>query len=333
MNTTPAITVFMPVYNGANFLREAIESVLHQTFKNFELLIVDDGSIDNSLEIIKSFNDDRLRILENPENKGLIFSRNLGIREAHGKYLAILDCDDIALTDRLQIQYDYLESNPKIAVCGGHAIIIDEYGKEKEFFQVPLTHKNMGILMLFRNTIVNSTAMIRVDILKEIGGYLNYEIGEDFDLFLRIAERYDITNIDYTLSKYRINTKGISTIKRSDMVIAEREIIQGMLERLGIKPDKKLIDIHHAIYTFQLKSYHIPDFMHLLEKLKSANKSLKKYDQHDFNTFLYNKWYDILRAKKSKSAIYYYFKSKLLYKPAVTFKHLRKLLKQSIGII
>src|ERR1041384_3373929 len=113
----PKVTVIFPVFNGEKFLHLSIRSILNQTFRDFELLLIDDGSTDKTREIISGFEDARIRFLSNEKNEGLIFTLNLGIAEAHGEFLARMDADDIAFPERLQKQVDFLEANPGTGIC------------------------------------------------------------------------------------------------------------------------------------------------------------------------------------------------------------------------
>lgn len=136
----PKITVFMAAYNQADFIQQSINSVLTQSFSDFELIIVNDGSIDNTTTIVESFNDNRIRLVHNDGNKGLIYTRNRLLTLAQGEYIAILDGDDIAYQDRLKLQYNFLLANPEVVLCGGHAAIINEHGnKTGDKLRVPRT--------------------------------------------------------------------------------------------------------------------------------------------------------------------------------------------------
>lgn len=108
------ISVIMTVYNGEKLLREAIDSILNQSYQEFELIIIDDGSTDSTLQIINSYHDPRIRLIENGQNRGQSYSRNLGIKQSQGEYIAIMDTDEIALPKRIETQYEYLKSNPQI---------------------------------------------------------------------------------------------------------------------------------------------------------------------------------------------------------------------------
>src|SRR3989344_8977423 len=120
-SNTPPITVLLSVYNDSRFLKSAIESILNQTFSDFEFLVINDASTDNTAEIINSFSDPRLKTITNSHNLGLTKSLNIGLKEAQGKYIARLDADDISLPDRLKIQHDFMESHPDIALSGTDA--------------------------------------------------------------------------------------------------------------------------------------------------------------------------------------------------------------------
>ncbi|RRN77381.1 glycosyltransferase [Pseudoxanthomonas sp. SGD-10] len=325
------VTVFMAVYNGSAYLRDAIDSILSQTFKDFELLIINDGSTDNSVDIISSYTDPRIRLLHNEQNRGLLFTRNRGVQEARGEYIAILDCDDIAVTDRLETQYNFLQLHKDIAMCGGHSIYIDENGIPTGYILKQPTH-NILANMLFVNPFVNSTLMIRKSVIEEVGGYRDYAPAEDFDLSLRIAQKYEVANIDAVLVKYRIHQHNISGTQTDRMVNAEHEILAQMHEYLGLSKDYEQIAIHHAVYVENYSKYPLPKYQHFLEYLKNIANKKNTFDTHILNKLVYDKWYEIIRSSPSRSVLKPYFFSDLFYWPAVKWKHLRKIFKQSIGI-
>ena len=129
MNKQPAITVFMPVYNAEKYLKEAIDSILNQTFQNFELFIIDDGSTDESVKIIEGYTDWRIRLIHNYGNKGLPYTRNRGLNLARGKYLAIMDADDVSVKNRLEIQYNIMEKRSNLAVISSGKELLSNDGK------------------------------------------------------------------------------------------------------------------------------------------------------------------------------------------------------------
>lgn len=149
----PQITVFMAAYNQADFIKQSIDSILTQSFSDFELIVVNDGSTDDTAIIVESFTDNRIRLVNNDGNKGLIYTRNRLLTLARGEYIAILDGDDIAQPDRLKLQYNFLSANPEIALCGGHATIIDENG-DKTGDQLMVPVDNVDLFMLDRKSVV-----------------------------------------------------------------------------------------------------------------------------------------------------------------------------------
>ncbi len=325
------ITVFMAVYNGSAYLRESIDSILNQTFKDFELLIINDGSTDNSVDIINSYNDPRIRFLNNSKNEGLVYTRNRGIDEASGEYFAILDCDDIAPLNRLELQYDFMESKRSYAMCGGHSIYINSKG-EPTGYKLTLPLENLNAHMLFLNVFVNSTLMIRTSVIKELGGYKNYAPAEDFELSLRIAEKYKVANLDEVLVKYRIHQNNISSIQTEKMVDSECRILEIMHRNLNIRTNSELIETHHQLYTENIQKNNIQKYMAFMEILKERNIISKTYDEIFFNKYLYEKWYKLIIECGGKNGFKMFIKSTLFEFRYLEFKHLRKVFKQSIGI-
>ncbi|MFY7888286.1 MAG: glycosyltransferase family 2 protein, partial [Spirosomataceae bacterium] len=189
MNTNPTISVLMPMYNAEAYLGLAIESILNQTYQDFELVILNDGSTDKSLEIALSYQDKRIRVLENEGNLGLIYTRNRLITEARGDLLAWLDSDDVAVTTRLEEQYDFLQKNPKVALVASWATIIDSNGKPTGGFRKSyIKDEYLQALLLFVNYIVQSSVMIRKSCLPSIPYQLPFS--EDYDLWVRVAAQY-----------------------------------------------------------------------------------------------------------------------------------------------
>lgn len=205
------VSVIIAVYNGERFIKSAIESVLSQTFQDFELIIVDDGSTDTTPQILNQFSDSKkITILRNPINKERSYSRNLAISHAHGKYIAILDSDDVCLPERLEKQVRYLEENTDIDVIGGQIKLIDDENKELELkYSNPITHKEIAWANLFYTPIIHSTAMIKTINLRKVIGYdLHWPPCEDADLWIRLLKSgAKFANIPDILTRYRTNER------------------------------------------------------------------------------------------------------------------------------
>lgn len=212
----PKVTVIMPVYNGEKYLNEAIDSILGQTFKDFEFLIINDGSTDKTGEILESYNDPRIKIIDNEKNIGLTKSLNKGLKLARGEYIARQDADDISMTERLEKEVLFLDHNKNIALVGTYYYMINEKGKILNTAKLLTNSEEIKIGLLKGNRFGHGSVMFRGECVKEVG-YYREELGpvEDYDLWLRISDRYDIANIPEPLYKWRININSVSVKEKS----------------------------------------------------------------------------------------------------------------------
>jgi glycosyltransferase involved in cell wall biosynthesis len=215
--STPAISVIMSVYNGAKHLREAIESILNQTYHNFEFIIINDGSSDESGTIIDEYARFDARVYAIHQcNKGLTASLNHGIALARAPLIARMDDDDISLPERLMIQMEFMQRNPNVGVLGGHFISIDDQGealKSATTVLFPRIH-HKGQLIRFNSHIVAHPAVImRRDLIIEVGKYREiFKHCEDMDLWLRVIQYCDIANCEQTILKYRRSHTQVSFV-------------------------------------------------------------------------------------------------------------------------
>lgn len=209
----PKISVVMTVYNAVLYLKEAVESILNQTFKDFEFIIVDNNSHDGSREIVASYRDDRIIFIENKENLGQTKALNRGIHQARSPYIARMDADDIAYPHRLQKQFDFLEHNPSIAVVGSWRLDINKEGRALKIYKVPADPFLMRCYLCCSGDLsvwcVNHAGvMIRKAVLEEVGFYNEAKsmsgYPQDYELWMKIIRRYGIGNIAEPLFKYRI---------------------------------------------------------------------------------------------------------------------------------
>ena len=214
MNSNPMISVVMPVYNGEKFLKEAIESILNQTYKDFEFLIVYDESTDGTLSIIQEFQEQDARVvLINGDKEGISGALNKGIKKSRGKYIARLDADDISLATRFEKQIIHMEDSG-VDICGGHSLLINSNGKINGLNVVPISHKMCALSLLFKVPFAHPSVMIRKRFLDENSleyGQSAYKIAEDLDLWLRMQKcgaRFG--NVDSVVLKYRILGESLS---------------------------------------------------------------------------------------------------------------------------
>src|SRR5262245_24449723 len=184
MPESPKVTVVIPVYNRERYVAAAIESILAQTFPDFELLVIDDGSADRSREVIRSYRDPRLHLVCNETNLGIPKTRNRGLQLAQGEYLAFLDSDDWAYPERLAKQVAFLDSRPDYAAVGAWIMWMDEEGRPLgRDRRKPVLPDDIAAQRLFRQGITNSASMARTVVLREYGHREEYDLSEDFDLW------------------------------------------------------------------------------------------------------------------------------------------------------
>lgn len=294
------VSVIMSCYNSSLVVSKAIKSILRQSFESFELIIVNDGSLDNTEVEIKNFNDDRIVYIKFNKKKGKCTARNAGISTAVGKYICIMEPDDIALPNRLELQYNFLESNLNVGCLGGQCEIIDERDKVNEINQNPLDYPTIKTWFLKDCFINNSTLMIRSYLTRKYNLFYNanYKIASDYDFFVRASKLFPVRNIDDVLisrscSNQISASKGIEQIEIDDIIRKEQ------LKQFNIKPTKEEIDIHLKLMKEQYVS---DDNLKLCEdwcnKLLESNEKTKSFN----NNQLYNLLeYSLQMAVKNNS--------------------------------
>jgi glycosyltransferase involved in cell wall biosynthesis len=228
----PKVSIIMPVYNGEKFLKEAIESILNQTFTDFEFIIINDGSKDNSLSIIEEYKqkDSRIKIIDQ-KNLGIIKALNNGLKISKGKYIVRMDADDISLSDRIEKQLAYLKKE-NAYLCGTWAHVIDKNGvinTKKEFNYPPKTWTENKLSMIKWNPFIHPSVLFKRELYekeKDKNGnlYKNYKHIEDYELWTRINPKYKSVNIQEYLLNYRIHNNQITNRNKIIMDIKAIEI-------------------------------------------------------------------------------------------------------------
>lgn len=207
------ISVIMPVFNEEKYLHEAIDSILHQTFGRFEFIIIDDASTDNSLAIIQSYADKRIVLIYNEYNMGNYPSRNKGLEIAVGKYICVMDADDVAYLQRFELQYKYLETHPDILGIGTNFV----FSKPEMKRPLPSSHEQLMIDLLQNNTFLHSSLMIRTNVMRKCDGYdEKYVYSSDYDLMSRLALSGKVENLPDILMMCRWHASQISQLHRDE---------------------------------------------------------------------------------------------------------------------
>ncbi len=215
----------MPAYNAERYIREAIESILNQTFSDFELIVINDGSTDGTLECIRSFGDERIKIINNKQNLGIIRSRNIGLQASRGEYIAKMDADDISLNTRLQRQVNYLDQHPEVAVIACKLAVMDESGElikvwPEDYFIS--TNQQIRETLPKTNCIGQPTVMMRAQIAKAIGYNEDYKHNEDWGLWLDLLSKGDvISKLNEVLVHYRVHATSTTVTENAKSVEAK----------------------------------------------------------------------------------------------------------------
>jgi len=228
---TPIVSVVMCVYNDEKNVAKSIESILNQTFANFEFIIVNDGSTDKTAEILNSYaqKDSRIKIFHK-ENSGTTASANFGISKARGKYIARLDSDDISYPHRLHTEVELLDKNPAAGLIGGGADMIDQ--DDNIIGTRNIKTKNPKRTLLFRNIFQQSDVMFLKSVFDSLGGYRDkFKNGEDYDMWLRISEVTDIIKLNVVLGQWRLNAGGYSFSRRREQLNVDKVIKQFAKQR------------------------------------------------------------------------------------------------------
>lgn len=293
---SPAISVIMPVYNAEKFLEESIESILNQTFSNFEFLIFNDCSTDGSLSIINSYQDDRIVLIDSPRNCGYLVHLNKGIRLAKGKYIARMDADDVSMPNRFDKQFEHLENNPNIALVGASGICIDDHGIERSKIEFPVPTNLIFSHLFFGNPFIHSSIFIRKEILNQYKYDLDFYLAEDYYLWSQIAKSYNVSNISQPLVKYRIHPESISIKKQIEQEKCIKKVLDFHLSNIGFKrvsAENKNLHYNLLYYKYDLRTISVREIYRVnswIKKLIQNNNNLHVYDSSYFNSKLVKSW-------------------------------------------
>ncbi len=232
----PLVSVVTPVYNGEKYLAQAIESILGQTFTDFEFIIVDDGSTDGSAEIVRGYQarDGRISLVSLKDNVGIAAARNAGLAAAGGGLVAMADCDDVCLARRLERQVDYLRSHPDVGLLGASVTAVDPDLNPVGSRDVPLRHVEIVAGLFFRGpSLLQPTVIARRSALLAIGGYdASLRVADDTDLFMRLAPTTRFANLDARLCLYRRHGENDTVAKRQRYIERGRELRNRWLRQL-----------------------------------------------------------------------------------------------------
>jgi len=272
MAINPLVTVLMTVYNGGEYLKESVRSVISQTFRDFEFLIVNDCSTDDSVKTIESFNDERIIVHNNENNMGQTKSLNVGLKLARGKYVARMDADDMAFPMWLEILTEYFRNYPDYAAIGSAAIVIDENGKKKEICRLPASSHEIIFRIFFAPPMNHVSVLLNKEIIMKNGGYdENFKITQDYELWSSLIRNgYKLLNIPDILVAYRIHSRSIGFMEANRKGLEEKS--ETILRNVNAMTNFK-ITFEEAIEICKL-FYHTPELS--TEEFKNAQQNFEK---------------------------------------------------------
>jgi glycosyltransferase involved in cell wall biosynthesis len=277
------LSVIMCVYNGEAFLKEAVESVLAQTYASFEFIVINDGSTDHTADILASFGDSRMVVITNATNLGLIRSLNIGLGAATGTFIARMDADDICRPERFEKQLAFLKQHPEVGLCGTWLQIIGDDSR----YTFPLTHEEIKVGLLDYTPIAHPSVVFRRKVFKDAG--LTYDPGfpgaEDYELWTRAIFLTKFANIPETLLFYRRHSQQVTQSKQQTVVESSGKIKLRMPLALGIHPDERESMIHLFLFNGQFKELKGLNILEeadaWLNKLVSANRLFHQFRESD----------------------------------------------------
>ena len=213
MTAEPLVSVIMSVFNGEQYLKSCLDSILEQTYSNFEFIIVNDGSSDGTFSILEGYTDPRIKLIDQIENTGLTCSLNHAILECDGEFIARQDSDDISERGRLKAQLEYLGTHPGTAAVGTWALQIDEDGDEIGLLKRETEPAMIGLRMAHENQFHHGSVMFRRSALEFVGGYReHFKYAQDYDLFLRLALKFDLANLPAPMYRKRHTPDAVSIV-------------------------------------------------------------------------------------------------------------------------
>jgi len=284
----PLISVIMPLHNAVAYVGEAVESVLTQTFGDFELIVVDDASSDGSGEVVRGIEDARVRLIRSEVQLNAAGARNLGMAEAKGEFVAFLDADDVALPRRLAVQVEFFREHPEVGLLGTQVDMIDQNGSFVSHGLGTRPSPQIPGLLLFENCIALSSVMVRRELLKPFRP--EFAPAEDYDLWARLAAKIAFYILPQALTQYRVNPEGVSAREPERMQKAVEAIHSWQLAALGVH---EVPSVHALLAGWPISADRetVCRAEQWLLALKKINDQAGGYDRQAFDQILAERWF------------------------------------------
>lgn len=312
----PKVTVLMSVFNGAQYLRDSIDSILGQSFQDFEFLILNDGSNDDSDEIIRSYGDKRIRYVHDGTNRGLVERLNQGISISRGEYIVRMDDDDISLPERIEKQVKFMDANPSVGICGTWS---QTFGEEVTGWETkyPVSHDEIKVHYLFSVAISHPTSIFRKSLFDKHNLRFSKSAKhyEDYQLFSIALDYFKFANIPEVLFKYRINKGQVGAVYSQEQYFGAKEVRKSILQRVGLNPSEEELELHGQLATSNFKA-DLGQYIAItkwLNKIWKANNKSNYYDKEALKKIIYPKWAELSNINKHSgfNGLYWYLRNQM----------------------
>lgn len=311
----PKITVILPVYNTEKYIKEAVQSILDQTFTDFDVLIINDASTDNTLNILNEFSDSRIHIINNETNLKVVKTLNKGLDLAKGEFIARMDADDIAHPKRFEKQISFFEAHPNVEFCGTW---VQNYGAEDSIMRAAYTHDSIKARMLFLNPIFHPSVMFKKKSFDRHNLRFDesFTNAEDFGMWAKAIDLVRFANVPEVLLKYRIHAENVSVLKSSNKTVLDEihyRVYREFFKKIGVAFGDNDLILHRKLALVSLAK------LNELELSKYLNWLRKLYDANNKSAYI---------NKKSLNIVIISFHLYLIRKAGISFTTVRLLLKE-----
>lgn len=302
MSNNPLVSVVIPTYNNAKYLREALMSIIKQSYHNLEIIVVDDGSTDGTTAILQSLakRDARLSIITHKHNQGIVRSLNQGFTRAHGKYIARMDADDISLPERIATQVAYLEGHPAVGVCGAW---ISVFGTQKYVWQTPIDSAAIKLRLFTECALAHPTVMLRRDLIAKSHQVYDptYQYVEDYKLWVELSQQTEFHNLPQVLLEYRTHKAQIGAERANEQRAAADKLKIFLLEQLLPEATKsqKLLHVRAMSWPVATSWAELDVLRDWYHTLLQANGARGIYTYAAFSRLLAERWTGVCYLAKS----------------------------------
>jgi glycosyltransferase involved in cell wall biosynthesis len=312
------VSVLLPVYNASHYLKEAVSSILNQTYKNFEFIIINDGSTDGCCDFLNSIDDSRIKLINHAKNKGIIETLNEAIGISEGEFILRMDADDVSYPERIQILLDYMKNNPRVGIAGSYTNLTGNSLYHTKF----LNSDEIKARLLFDNVYSHPTMIFRKKVFSENGIYYNkkYIHAEDYGLWMELMHKTEYGIVPIPLLKYGIHQNQISKIHRKKQMEMVGIIHRTVFHKFNFSIHDDELDLHKKIFfkNYENNIHFFKKAENWLMKLREYNNRTGIFNVKSFNDITSWVWFEIATHLMTHNVCNVkIFRNSLLYNPKI----------------